>query len=50
MALLNDDMEWMVEPGEFVVSVGGEQPGFNQISRGVLSKSIIVTGEDYFVN
>ncbi len=26
LALLNDDMQWMVEPGEFIISVGGGQP------------------------
>jgi beta-glucosidase len=50
IALLNDDMEWMVEPGEFVISVGGGQPGFNETSSGVLSKSVIVTGENFLVN
>lgn len=49
LALLNDDMEWMVEPGEFIISVGGGQPGGQSASTMVLSKSIIVTGERFFV-
>jgi beta-glucosidase len=50
IALLNDDMEWMVEPGEFVISVGGGQPGFNKTSSGVLSKYVNVTGNSCLVN
>jgi beta-glucosidase len=29
MALLNEDMKWMVEPGEFIISIGGGQPDFD---------------------
>jgi beta-glucosidase len=50
LALLNENMKWMVEPGEFVISVGGGLPGVNQVSSGIISKSINVTGENYFVN
>jgi beta-glucosidase len=45
MALLNDDMAWMVEPGEFIISVGGGQPGAQPTTTEVISKSIHVTGD-----
>lgn len=50
LALLNNDMKWMVEPGEFTISVGGGQPGLKGWSNGVLSKSVIVTGENYIIS
>ena len=50
LALLNDDMFWMVEPGRFVISVGGCQPGYDLITSDVISKSIEVTGDNYFIN
>jgi beta-glucosidase len=49
LALLNNDMQWIVEPGEFVISVGGGQPGYDLITSEVLSKSFEVKGESYFV-
>ncbi|MCD6118084.1 glycoside hydrolase family 3 C-terminal domain-containing protein [bacterium] len=50
LALLDNDMNWVVEPGEFIISVGGGQPGVNQASTESISKSINVTGEKYLVN
>jgi len=49
LALLNDNMLWMVEPGEFIVSVGGGQPGYVPATTQVLSRSVQVTGENYII-
>jgi beta-glucosidase len=49
MALLSDDMVWMVEPGEFIVSVGGGQPGVQDAWAGIISKPVHVTGERFVV-
>jgi beta-glucosidase len=50
LALLNDNMKWMVEPGKFIISVGGGQPGYDLITSEVLSKSVKVVGENYYVS
>ena len=50
LALLTDDMQWMVEPGEFVISAGGGQPGVKISSGKVLSKSINITGDNFYVD
>lgn len=44
LALLNDEMAWMVEPGEFIISVGGGQPGAQPASTDIITKSVQVTG------
>ena len=49
LALLNDDLAWMVEPGEFVISVGGGQPGLQSASAEVIMKSIHVIGDPVVV-
>ncbi len=37
LAVLSDNMAWVVEPGEFVISIGGGQPGFaDGIATGIL--------------
>ncbi len=50
LALLNDNLHWMVEPGEFIISVGGGQPGYDLITSEVLSEKVNVGGEDYYVS
>jgi hypothetical protein len=42
-------MIWMVEPGEFIISVGGGQPGYSSTVTEVLSKSVQVTGNDFII-
>jgi beta-glucosidase len=49
LALLTDNMEWKVEPGEFIISVGGGQPGAHPLSTEVMMKSIHVTGDPVVV-
>jgi beta-glucosidase len=49
LALLNNNMIWMVEPGEFIISVGGGQPGYSSTVTEVLSKSVQVTGNDFII-
>jgi len=53
LALLNDDMEWMVEPGRFLISVGGRRPHKNENIEGnykdVIVKDMIVTGKNFIV-
>jgi len=53
IALLNDDMEWMVEPGEFLISVGGRQPGKKERVpgeyNGVIVKEMVVTGSNFLI-
>ncbi|MCD6375391.1 MAG: fibronectin type III-like domain-contianing protein, partial [Caldisericaceae bacterium] len=50
LAVLNDQMRWMVEPGELEISVGGGQPGKAAHSTMVLKKRIRVVGQTYFIN
>lgn len=49
MSLINDRGKRVVEPGEFVISVGGKQPGFSgradARTTGVLQKRLIVVGK-----
>ena len=49
MSLINDRGKRVVEPGEFVISVGGKQPGFSgrtdARTTGVLQKRLIVGGK-----
>jgi beta-glucosidase len=49
-ALLNGDLKWMVEPGEFIISVGGGQPDQIPVTTEVLSKSVQVIGNNYIIN
>jgi hypothetical protein len=53
LALLNDDMEWMVEPGRYLISAGGRQPSKREYFEGnykdVVVKGLVVTGENYTV-
>jgi beta-glucosidase len=44
------EKKWLVEPGEFRISVGGGQPDYDLITTEVLSKSILVEGKNYFIN
>ena len=50
LALLNDDMKWMVEPGEFIISVGGGQPDYIPTTTEVLSETVQVIGNNYIVS
>jgi len=53
IALLNDDMEWMVEPGEFLISAGGRQPDQKESSEGdykdIIVREMVVTGSDFII-
>jgi beta-glucosidase len=50
MALLNEDMKWMVEPGEFIISIGGGQPDFDAGTSEVLTKSLVISGENFMLD
>ncbi|MGB5894260.1 MAG: glycoside hydrolase family 3 C-terminal domain-containing protein, partial [Ignavibacteriaceae bacterium] len=50
LALLNEDMNWMVEPGEFIISVGGGQPDYIPTTTEVLSETVQVIGNNYIVS
>jgi beta-glucosidase len=50
LAILNNNMEWIVEPGAFIISVGGGQSGFIPGTSDVLSKSIQVFGNNFIIN
>ncbi|MHC4131058.1 MAG: glycoside hydrolase family 3 C-terminal domain-containing protein [Planctomycetota bacterium] len=54
IALLNDDMEWMVEPGKFLTSAGGRQPNQKENIGGnykdIIVEEMTVTGSDYIIN
>jgi hypothetical protein len=50
MALLNEDMKWMVEPGEFIISIGGGQPDFDAGTSEVLTKSLVINGENFMLD
>lgn len=53
LALLNDDMKWMVEPGRFLISVGGRQAGQKENIEGdykdIVTGELVVTGGSYIV-
>lgn len=48
LALLNNDMQWMVEPGEFVISVGGGLPGSVSKTSDLISQIVSVNGENFY--
>ncbi len=46
----NDDVDYVVEPGEFEISVGGIQPSTSAPTTGFITKQISVKGEPFTVN
>jgi beta-glucosidase len=50
MALLTDDMEWMVEPGKFEITVGGGQPGIHCPTSETRSGKVVVVGEPFHLS
>ena len=52
-SLINQEFRRVVEPGEFLISVGGQQPGFkgkmNAYTTEVLSTKIKITGEPLYI-
>ena len=46
----NDDVDYVAEPGEFEISVGGIQPGTSALTTGFITKQIFVEGEPFTVN
>ena len=54
LAFVNNDGKWMVEPGDFLVSVGGRQPNEAENSKGSYNDLVVgkitVTGIDYIIN
>jgi beta-glucosidase len=54
LALLNNEMKWMVEPGRFLISAGGRQPNQKENVSGnykdIIIEEMTVTGSDYIIN
>jgi beta-glucosidase len=50
LALLNKDLKWMVEPGEFIISVGGGQPDFDAKTSEVLTTTLVISGENFMLD
>ena len=49
MSIIDDGGKRLIEPGEFLVSVGGKQPGFKSPqdvqTTGVVTATLVVTGK-----
>jgi beta-glucosidase len=50
LALLDSNLKWVVEPGEFIISVGGGQPDFEKLPVQIISQSINVIGDEFIIN
>jgi len=42
-----DEVNFVVQPGTFMVSIGGEQPGFSSPTTNFITKEVKVTGNPY---
>ena len=53
LANVTQEGKYVVEPGDFEISIGGEQPGFSGMqdvkTTGTISGTLTVTGENYLV-
>jgi beta-glucosidase len=49
-SLINDSLERVVEPGKFIIAVGGGLPEHSAETTEVLTKSIMVEGDPFIVD
>jgi beta-glucosidase len=53
LALLNEELKWMVESGEFLISVGGRQPLPSELLPGdygnLSAAKLVVTGKNFLI-
>ncbi|MGB5893859.1 MAG: fibronectin type III-like domain-contianing protein, partial [Ignavibacteriaceae bacterium] len=54
LAFVNENMQWMVEPGEFVISIGGRQPvkeeDVSSHSPDIIIGVTKITGDNYIIH
>jgi len=54
LAFVNDNMKWIVEPGEFVISVGGRQPvkgeDESNHSQDIIIGRVKIIGDNYIIH
>jgi len=50
LALVNNNADYVVEPGEFIISIGGRQPSDETDRANVVSKKITITGEEFIAD
>lgn len=49
LAVINDNVEYIVEPGTFEITIGGVQPGIKSSTSNSITKEIKITGEPFCV-
>jgi len=53
LAFVNEDEQWIVEPGDFIITIGGRQPGKKESGKGdfgdISTQRISVEGEIFVI-